>query len=207
MSERKIDIIEKTAAFQGYFRIDRYRLRHSLHAGGMSAELTREVFERGHAVAVLPFDPVRDELVLIEQFRIGAHAAGKDPWITEIVAGIIDQGESIQSVAQRETIEETGLTARELWPMVRYLVSPGGATETVEMFLARVDSAKAGGIYGLDHEHEDIRVFTLPYGEVRDFVDSGRADNAMTLVALQWLMLHHDAVIARWGDGTGASEA
>ncbi len=207
MNQRKIDIIEKTTPFQGYFRIDRYRLRHSLHAGGMSAEITREVFERGHAVAVLPFDPVRDELVLIEQFRIGAHAAGQDAWMTEIVAGIIDEGESVQSVAQRETSEECGLTAQALWPMVRYLVSPGGATETVEMFLARVESAKAGGIHGLDHEHEDIRVFTLPFREVRDFVESGRADNAMTLVALQWLLLHHDDVIARWGKAPGGSEA
>lgn len=207
MNQRKIDIIEKTTPFEGYFRIDRYRLRHSLHAGGMSAEITREVFERGHAVAVLPFDPVRDELVLIEQFRIGALAAGKDAWMTEIVAGIIDEGESVQSVAQRETSEECGLTAKSLWPMVRYLVSPGGATETVEMFLARVDSAMAGGIHGLDHEHEDIRVFTLPFDAVQDFVDSGRADNAMTLVALQWLLLHHDEVIARWGEAPGASEA
>ena len=207
MNERKIDIIEKATAFQGYFRIDRYRLRHSLHAGGMSGEITREVFERGHAVAVLPFDPVRDELVLIEQFRIGAHAGGKDAWMTEIVAGIIDEGESVQSVAQRETMEETGLTAEALWPMVEYSVSPGGTTETVEMFLARVDSAKAGGIYGLDHEHEDIRVFTLPYGEVPKFLDSGRADNAITLIAMQWLMLHHDAVVERWGGGTRAAGA
>jgi ADP-ribose pyrophosphatase len=207
MSQRKIDIIEQTTSFQGYFRIDRYRLRHSLHAGGMSAEITREVFERGHAVAVLPFDPVRDELVLIEQFRIGAHAAGRAPWLTEIVAGIIDEGESVQSVAQRETSEETGLTAEALWPMVDYLVSPGGTSETVEMFLARVDSAKAGGIHGLDHEHEDIRVFTLPFDEVRDFVDLGRADNAMTLIALQWMLLHHDEVIARWGARPRGSEA
>jgi ADP-ribose pyrophosphatase len=207
MSERKIDIIEKTTAFQGYFRIDRYRLRHSLHLGGMSGEITREVFERGHAVAVLPFDPVRDELVLIEQFRIGAHAAGQDPWMTEIVAGIIDEGESVRSVAERETEEETGLTAEELWPMVRYLVSPGGATESVEMFLGRVDSTKAGGIHGLDHEDEDIRVFTLPFAEVSDFVESGRADNAMTLVALQWLLLHHDDVISCWSGASGASEA
>lgn len=200
MTERKIDIIEKTAAYQGYFRIDRYRLRHSLHAGGMSAEITREVFERGHAVAVLPFDPARDELVMIEQFRIGAHAAGMDPWLSEIVAGIIDEGETAQSVAHREVSEETGLVVQALWPMVRYLVSPGGATETVEIFLGKVDSSKAGGIHGLDHEHEDIRVFTVPFSDVEDMVESGRIDNAMTLIALQWLLLHHDHVMAQWAD-------
>ena len=87
-----IEIREKIAAYQGYFRIDRYRLRHRLHAGGWSAEMTREVFERCHAAAVLPYDPIRDEVVLIEQFRVGAYAAGWSPWLTEVIAGIIDPG-------------------------------------------------------------------------------------------------------------------
>ncbi len=205
MTERKIEILEKVSAFQGYFRIDRYRLRHSLHAGGMSAEITREVFERGHAVGVLPFDPVRDEVVLIEQFRIGAHAAGDDPWLTEIVAGIIDEGESMEDVALRETEEEAGLRPEALLPMVSYLVSPGGASEKVDLYLARVDASGAGGIHGLDHEHEDIRVFTLPFAEAAALVDAGRINNAMTLIALQWLMRRHDDVLGRWRGAAGTS--
>ena len=77
MTSRKVDILERVTAFQGYFRVDRYRLRHETFDGGMSAEITREIFERGHAAAALPYDPVRDEVVLLEQFRVGAHAAGR----------------------------------------------------------------------------------------------------------------------------------
>lgn len=199
MNDRRVDILDHARVFEGYFRIERYRLRHSMHEGGMSEELTREVFERGHAVGVLPYDPVRDEVVVIEQFRIGAYAAGDPAWLTEIVAGIIDEGETAEQVARREIQEEAGLVAAELWPMVRYLVSPGGTSETVELFLARVDAEHAGGIHGLDHEQEDIRVFTLPLHEAETLLDAGKINNAMTLVALQWLSRHHEDVLARWG--------
>ena len=198
MTDRKIEILSKETAFQGYFRIDRYRLRHALHQGGMSGEIVREVFERGHATAVLPFDPQRDEIVLIEQFRIGAHAAGTDPWLTEIVAGIIEEGETAQEVAARETLEETGLEVRDLLPIADYLVSPGGTSEHVTLFLGRVDATNGEGIHGLDHEEEDIRVFTMPFGEVEEILSTGKVGNAMTLIALQWLRLHHDEIVNEW---------
>ncbi len=201
MSKNEIEILDKSCVFDGYFRIDRYRLRHTLHQGGMSREIVREVFERGNAVGILPFDPDRDELVMIEQFRIGAYAAGADPWLTEIVAGIIEQGESAEQVARREIAEETGLKVGDLWPMVRYLSSPGGASETVELFLGRVDARRAGGVHGLDFEEEDIRVFPLPYADAAAMVEQGKIGNAMTLIALQWLMLHHDEVLRAWGAG------
>lgn len=198
MSKYKIDILDKECVYDGYFNIDRYRLRHGLHEGGMSNEIVREVFERGHAVGILPFDPERDEVVMIEQFRVGAFAAGAEPWLTEIVAGIIEQGETAVEVAHREITEESGLESEELWPMVRYLASPGGTSETVELFLGRVDASLAGGIHGLDHEEEDIRVFALPYAEAVTLVTEGKIGNAMTLIALQWLILHHDEVIRKW---------
>lgn len=198
MSKNEIEILDKSCVFDGYFRIDRYRLRHTLHQGGMSREIVREVFERGNAVGILPFDPDRDELVMIEQFRIGAYAAGADPWLTEIVAGIIEQGESAEQVARREIAEETGLKVGDLWPMVRYLSSPGGASETVELFLGRVDARRAGGVHGLEFEEEDIRVFPLPYADAAAMVEQGKIGNAMTLIALQWLMLHRDEVMRAW---------
>ncbi len=198
MSKNEIEILDKSCVFDGYFRIDRYRLRHTLHQGGMSREIVREVFERGNAVGILPFDPDRDELVMIEQFRIGAYAAGADPWLTEIVAGIIEQGESAEQVARREIAEETGLKVGDLWPMVRYLSSPGGASETVELFLGRVDARRAGGVHGLEFEEEDIRVFPLPYADAVAMVEQGKIGNAMTLIALQWLMLHRHEVMRAW---------
>src|SRR6516164_3959095 len=124
-----IELLEKTEAYKGYFRIVRYRLRHRLFAGGWSGEVRREVFERGHAVGVLPYDPAADAVVLIEQFRIGAFVAHMDPWLTEVVAGIIEEGESPEAVARRETREEAGIEIQGLLPMCRYIVSPGGSSE------------------------------------------------------------------------------
>lgn len=195
---KNIQILEKAAVYEGYFRINRYRLRHELFAGGMSAPISREVFERGHAVGVLPYDPVRDAVVLIEQFRIGAYVAGFEPWLIEIVAGIIEDGETPEDVAKREALEEAGLTMSELLPMRTYVVSPGGASESVHVFLGRVDSSTAGGIHGLNSEDEDIRVKAMPWAEARRLLDDGKICNALGLIALQWLALHRDDVRRRW---------
>lgn len=193
-----VDIIEKAPVYQGYFRINRYTLRHALFAGGMSGTLTREVFERGHAVGLLPYDPVRDEVVLIEQFRIGAYVAEIEPWLIEIVAGIIEDGETPEDVARRETLEEAGLTISELLPMCRYVVSPGGSSESVRVFLGRIDSSHAGGIHGLNSEDEDIRVTALPWADARRLLDDGKITNALGLIALQWFALHREEVRRRW---------
>lgn len=198
MGHKDVDIIERVPVFQGYFRVDRYRLRHRLHDGGWSEPMSREVFERGHAVCVLPYDPILDEVVLIEQFRIGAHAAGFAPWLIEIVAGIIDAGETALAVAHREMREEAGLPILALEPICRYLVSPGGTSESVELFCARVDARTAGGIFGLDQEHEDIRVIRVPASEALAWLDSGKIVNAAAIIALQWLALHRDKLRLEW---------
>lgn len=196
---RKVEVVEKRTAYQGYFRIDSYRLRHELHAGGMSAEITREVFERGHAVGVLPYDPVRRKVVIVEQFRIGAYAAGFEPWLTEIVAGIIDPGETPEEVARREVREEAGLAVSDLILMRHYLVSPGGTSESTRVYLARVDTEGAGGIHGLAHENEDIRVWVMDVAEALKLLDDNRVDNALTVVALQWLALYENKARESWG--------
>lgn len=193
-----VDVIERETVFQGYFRVDRYRLRHKLFAGGWSSEISREVFERGHAVTVLPYDPIRDRVVLIEQFRAGALAAGKNAWLIECVAGIIEDGEKPEEVAHREIIEETGLPASALWHMQGMFMSPGAVSEYFELYLGRVDAREAGGIHGLDHEHEDIRVFSCDYGEAMDMLELGQIVNCHTVTSLQWLALHRDEVRTRW---------
>src|SRR5262249_48086283 len=121
MTEEDFELIEKTTAYQGYFRVDVYRFRHRLFAGGWSGEMRREVFERGHAVAVLPYDPERDAVVMIEQFRIGAAAADMPLWQLEFVAGIIDEGETPEAVARREAHEEAGCEILDVVPVYRYL--------------------------------------------------------------------------------------
>jgi ADP-ribose pyrophosphatase len=193
-----IELLDKSERYSGFFRINRYRLRHRLFAGGWSGVIEREVFERGHAVGVLPYDPVADSVVLIEQFRIGALVAGMSPWLIEVVAGIVEEGETPEEVARRETLEEAGLEILALMPMCRYLVSPGGSSESVRLYCGRVDSRGAGGIHGLAEEHEDIRVEPTPYGEAIRLLEEGRITNSVSLIALQWLALHRERVRAAW---------
>ena len=190
--QQDVEIIARETPFQGFFRIDRYRLRHRLFGGGMSAELRREIFERGQAVGLLPYDPVGDQVVLIEQFRIGAYAAGRNPWLVEIVAGIIEDDQASEDVARREMTEETGLEiVGNLIPVADYLVTPGGSSETVKIYCARVDARAAGGIHGCADEGEDIRVFAIPVEEAFRRLGDGQINNSPAIIALQWLALNH----------------
>jgi ADP-ribose pyrophosphatase len=206
MNAKDVNVIEKTTPFQGYFRIDRYRLKHRLFEGGWSGGMTREVFERGHAVTAVLFDPDRDCLVLVEQFRIGAFAAiqggrlapDASPWLIETIAGIIEEGEDPMDVVRREAREEADCDVQDIVPGSRYLASPGASSETVYVFCARVDSAKAGGIHGLTEEHENIRVLVAPVANVLGWVDSGKINNAMTIVALQWFRIQYPMLRDRW---------
>ena len=194
----EVDIVSRRTVFRGYFRIDEYVLRHGRFDGGLTAPMTRELFERGHAAALLPYDPVHDTFVLCQQFRIGAYAAGMDAWQLECVAGIIEPGEAPEAVVRRETVEEAGCTVLDLIPIQRYLVSPGGASESVWLYHGRVSAENAGGIFGLADEHEHIRVFTATSAQVRRFVDEGKVGNAATLLAMQWFFLNRDRVAALW---------
>ena len=184
--------------YEGYLRIDRYRLTHAKFGGGRTPVLSREVMERGHAVALLPYDPSADCVVLIEQFRIGAYAAGLHPWLVEIVAGIIDAGEDPEAVARRETREETGLEIGRLEAIGRYLTSPGCTSESLRIYCGEVDSAAAGGIHGLPDEGEDIRVFTLPFDEAAMLLTTGGFTNFPIVLAMQWLMINRERVRSLW---------
>jgi len=193
-----IEILERKICYQGFFSLERLRLRHALFQGGWTPPLVREVLIRGLAVAVLPYDPLRDEVVLIEQFRSGALVAGENAWMIEIVAGIAHEGEDPQEVAARETMEETGLQVAGLEPVARFMPSPGGSSEVVQVYVARVDADGAGGYHGVEDEGEDIRVFRLTAEKAFAMLDDGRIDTAITLVGLQWLARNRDALRTRW---------
>ncbi len=199
-SDPRIEVLERSTPFQGYFRVDKYRLRHRRFGGGWTEEMTREIFERGHAASVLPYDPDRDAVVLLEQFRAGALAAGMEPWLTEVVAGIIEPGEDTAEVVRREAVEEAGCEIGALEPMGKVLLSPGGCSETLTMFCGRVDSRGIGGIHGLDHEHEDIRAFALPAEEALQNLVAGVYVNAPLILSLQWLALNRVRLRQAWRD-------
>ncbi|RAU20914.1 ADP-ribose diphosphatase [Paramagnetospirillum kuznetsovii] len=193
-----VEILGRDTVFKGYFRIDRYRLRHRTFAGGWTQVMEREIFERGHSVVVLLYDPDRDQVVLIEQFRCGALAAGWHPWLIECVAGIIDEGEHPDDVARRETAEEAGAEPTDMMRIGDYLVTAGGSSETVRLYCARVDASGVSGFHGLEHEGEDIRAFVVSTDEAYAMVKDGRINNAMAAVAIQWLMLEKSDLRKRW---------
>lgn len=198
MSKETAEIVRQEVAFQGYFKVVRYFFRHTLHKGGMSGEVSREVFERGQAGGVLMYDPGRDEVVLIRQFRAGAYVAGRHPWTWEIVAGIIEEKETAEIMIRRETVEEAGLEVGELIPIQNVMLTPGACSEACQIFLGRIDSSKAGGVFGLAEEHEDILVKVMSFAEAYAMVERNEVDNAVGVIALQWLALHRDEVRKRW---------
>ena len=193
-----VQVIDRAACFSGFYKLDRLRLRHRQFAGEMGPELSRELFVRHDAVCVLPYDPQRDCVVLIEQFRIGALDKSTNPWLLELVAGLIDKDEVPEEVARREALEEANLPLSALWPITQYSPSPGGSDERVHLFVGRCDSAGAGGVHGLAEEGEDIRVHVWPLEDALDAVKDGRIDNAASIIALQWLALNRVEVRGLW---------
>jgi ADP-ribose pyrophosphatase len=180
----------------GFFKVDRYQVEHELFAGGRTEAFSRELFERGEASAVLLYDPKKDLVVLTEQYRIGAALDKQQgsPWLLEVVAGMMEAGESAEEVARREAEEEAGCHLNQLIPISSYWSSPGGTSEKVHLYCALIDSTGLGGIHGLDHEQEDILVRVLPFQVAFDGIESGAINNAATIIALQWLKLKHSDI-------------
>ena len=180
-----VEIVERKPVHDGYTRVCEYRLRHRLYGGGWSKEIGRELVERGNAVAVLPYDPQRDEVVLVEQFRIGAYAARLPPWQREVVAGVVEAGESEDDVARREMREECGCEVRKLHLVCRVLSSSGILSEIITIYCGIVDATEAGTACGLPDE--DIRVTTLASEDALRLIGDGRFQHAPGVIALQWL--------------------
>src|SRR5690606_12614176 len=169
-----VQILQREQCFSGFYRLDRLQLRHRLFNGEMGAQIERELFVRHDAVCVLPYDPQRDEVVLIEQFRVGAMGKTDNPWLVELVAGLIDKDEVPEEVAHREAQEEAGLEFRALWPMTKYFPSPGGSNEFVHLYLGRCETNGVGGLHGLEEEAEDIRVTVWAFEDALQAVRDGR---------------------------------
>tara|TARA_Y100001956_G_scaffold82895_1_gene106561 strand:+ start:7798 stop:8427 length:630 start_codon:yes stop_codon:yes gene_type:complete len=192
-----VEIISKETLFKGFFSMVKYRFRHKLFEGGWSQPLDREMFERGHAAAMLPYDPTSDQVVIIEQIRVGAleHAS---PWQMEIVAGIIDRGESAEDVVRREAIEEAGIEVTSLEKVTSYYPSSGGCSERLDVYVGKVDATTAHGVHGLDYEGEDIRVHVISREEAYEWVTNGKFENGASIIALQWLQLNHQRLRSEW---------
>lgn len=195
---RDVEIITRERLYKGFFSLIKLRFRHRLFSGGYSKVIEREVFERGHAAAVLPYDVQRDEVVLVEQIRIPAYDSSETPWLLEIVAGMIEAGESAEQVARREAREEAGLTLGRVKPIIDYLSSPGGSSERIAVMVGETDASQASGCHGLESENEDILVRVVSREQAYQWVEQGVINNAATVIALQWLELHHRRLTQEW---------
>jgi ADP-ribose pyrophosphatase len=195
---KQFEILDKEILYNGFFRMEKYRLKHTLYAGGWSAEISRELFVRGSCVAVLLYDPHTDQVVLIEQFRAGAILQPDRAWLLEIVAGAIEEGETAVEVAYRESMEEAGCEIQELMVINEFYTTPGGASERITLFCGKVDSTQVGGIHGLDYEDEDILVRAVNFKDAYAMLENNEIESAIPIIALQWLALNKDKLQKRW---------
>ncbi|MBL27849.1 MAG: ADP-ribose diphosphatase [Rhodospirillaceae bacterium] len=196
--EPRIEFVRREPAFEGFFRLDRVHMRHLRYDGQWTPVFTREIFERGESACILLYDPKLSLVVLVEQFR-GAAARGEaGPWLVEVVAGIVEGGESPESVARREAVEEAGCTVSDIIHIGKYWLSPGGTSERTDLYVGRVDASAAGGIHGLEEEVEDIRVVVVPLDEAVAACGN-QITTAPAVILLQWLALQRNEVARRWG--------
>ncbi len=196
-NNKDVVIISKETLFHGFFKMVRYCFKHKLFEGGWSEPIEREMFERGHAAAMLPYDPTTDQVVIIEQIRVGA-LEHHSPWQMEIVAGIIDSGEHAEDVVRREAVEEAGISVGELEKVTSYYPSSGGCSERLDVYVGQVDAGTAHGVHGLDYEGEDIRVHVISRQQAYQWVEEGKFENGASIIALQWLELNHNRLQEQW---------
>ncbi|MEX1198992.1 MAG: NUDIX domain-containing protein [Pseudohongiellaceae bacterium] len=201
-SRKDVDVLGREVVYSGFFSLERISLRHRRYEGGWTPLLVRELFVRPRAVGVLLYDPQLREVVLIEQCRVGALDIAEQPlpgtpdspWLLELVAGLVEPGETAEAVAHREAEEEAGCRIERLIPLPCYLSSPGGSNEWITLFCGLLDASQAGGIHGLAEENEDIRALRLPLSDLGAAMAAGRLSNAMTLIAVQWLLLNESGL-------------
>ncbi|GKX56864.1 ADP-ribose diphosphatase [Leminorella grimontii] len=198
LDKRDVEIIAQKPLYRGFFSLTEYRFRHRRFDGSMSGEVVREIFERGHAGVLLAYDARRDEVVLVEQIRIAAMETSETPWLLEMIAGMIEPGEDVESVVRREAQEEAGIEVGRCKPVLSYLASPGGTSERMSIIVGEVDASNAKGVHGLPEENEDIRVHVVSREQAYRWVEEGVIDNAATVIAVQWLQLNYRKLQKEW---------
>jgi ADP-ribose pyrophosphatase len=191
--------------WDGRFPLQRIRFRQRRFDGAMGAPRTWELWRRGRAAALLPYDPLADAVVLIEQFRLPALAAGVDPVMVEVPAGLCDPGEDVATTLARETAEELGLPIRRSLAVGDFLLTPGGSDELVALHVGEVTAPPCGpdglvGLTGLQSEAEDIRVRVWPAARAIEAAFAGHALNSVTAIALLWLAAKRPMLRALWKD-------
>ena len=197
-----VQVIDQNIVYQGFYKVERFKLQHRLFAGGTSKELNRELVHRLPAVAVLMYDADQDLVVLVEQFRVGAMAHESGPWQLEMVAGMIDTKETPEQVAVRECMEESGaiIHEKDLELVSKYLVTSGGSNEELSIYCAPVNASLLGGVFGLPTEGEDIKVHIIKREDFIKMLEQGQLSNAAIIIACQWLNVNYQRLTKQWAN-------
>ena len=184
----RVDIMQTGLEYDGFIRIERADLAFEKFSGEMSGTVRRYRYHRGDVAAVMIYDVGRDRVLLIRQFRYAVHARTGDGWVMECVAGIQEKGESIQTVARREVLEETGLKLAEQELLAEYFPSPGGCSDKIHLFLGTLeDPERSLGVHGVAQEEEDIQACWVPLSQALEMARAGQIQDAKTLVGLHML--------------------
>ncbi len=199
-----VEVVGEERVWNGRFPLDQIRFRHRRFDGTQSGVRTWELWRRGRAAAMLPYDPAKDVVVLIEQFRLAGLAAGLDPILTEVPAGLCDGDESSEATIRREVREEMGLRVGRLVKISDVLLTPGGADEICALFVGEIvaPEADASGICGhagLVDESEDIRLRVWPAERAIAAALDGRIVNSVAAIALLWFQARRDWLRSEWG--------
>ena len=199
-TQQDIEILEDETVYRGFFKLNKVKFKHKLFAGGWSGVVTRELLIKGAASAVIAYDPVLDNVVLVEQVRIGAYnpTLKQSPWLLELIAGMVEEGETPESVALRESEEEAGAKITHLQHCLSVWDNPGGVLERIHLFVGKVDSTQVGGLHGLAEENEDIRVHVVSRETSYQWVCEGKIDNGIAVMGLQWLALNYPKLKMQW---------
>ena len=187
----KYKIIDSKLLHKGFFDLKQLNLIHKKHDGSWSSEIKREVFGGAHVSTVLPYDPIKKKILLLQQFRPGIIKRKHNTIILEIVAGMIDSVETPSDAARRECLEETGCSVKELREIYSYYPAPGSSESYYHFFLAKVDSFEGEKIFGQKNENEDILVKSYSIKEIKNLIKKKKIINAATLLALQWFFLEY----------------
>ena len=184
---KKVEIMNERVAFDDFFKIEEARLKFELQDGTMSNPVRRLNFNRGDSAAALVFNTQTNEVLLVNQFKYPTYK-NEGGWITEVVAGMIDELESPEEAIKREVLEETGFRVRKLTDISVFYVSPGGSSERIFLFCAEVtseDRIEEGG--GCKNENEDIEIRKIPISRLWEMLERGKLNDAKTIIAVMWL--------------------
>ena len=192
-----VEVDSIRAAYKGFLRVDLYTLRVRRFDGTM-VPLSRELLERGTSVCVLPYDPRTDRVLLIRQFLIGSYVAGRAPRPLQVVAGMVDAGETDEASARREAVEEAGCIIQRIVTAQAFLPTPGGSSERVVAFCGEADLDQAGGIHGAVDEDENIRVEVVDADVAIALLDTGAIESGPAVVILSWFARHRHQIRAEW---------